>query len=671
VTFATPCSVTSIGTYAFFDCDALATIRIPTSVTGIGDGAFSNCGGLTSVDFAAPSAVASIGGHAFESCHHLTGIAFPSSVTSIGSYAFGFCEVLSGVTVPSAVTSIGSYAFYYCTRLTRVTIAAPATNIGDYAFRNCSQLSRALFLGAAPATMGVDVFYYAAAGFTVYYRAGATGFSTPVWRGYTAYPQQVPQFTSPPLPATGVVGTAYLHACTVTAVPAATFAVTAGTLPPGLWIYDNGIIAGNPTEPGTFSGTITASNGFPEQTNQHFSITVRLPWIFTTGSANGSISGGGAHPFNSTATLLAIGNPGYVFAAWTGDASGSVNPLQVLVNSDKTIGATFEPDLADSDDDDLSNFLEGAVYGTNPSLSDSDGDGLSDAWEVGRGRFSIISGSFTWAQARADARSRHGDLACFPTEHRWNRAMETLGGSALDPYQGLWIGLTDEAADGTWIWVNGEPFAFSAWATGRPTTTPGNTLDYVEISGGDGAEISKWYDRAPTSVRDGYILETGRATDPTVADADGDGLNDGEEQMAGSDPFVADTDGDGLTDSQEVNLVRTKPTLADTDGDGTADADEDFDGDGFSNLQELRLLLTDPADPGSRFVVRTEVRPDGVVEFVVPTLTGRRYRVLRSPDCVTWTQAEEFAGSGAEVRLVVSESPPASRGFFRVAVDMD
>jgi hypothetical protein len=83
------------------------------------------------------------------------------------------------------------------------------------------------------------------------------------------------------------------------------------------------------------------------------------------------------------------------------------------------------------------------------------------------------------------------------------------------------------------------------------------------------------------------------------------------------------------------------------------------------------LLLTDPADSGSRFVVRTEVRPDGIVELVAPTLTGRRYRVLRSPDCVTWLAEEEFGGTGAEVRMAVSESPPASRGFFRVAVDMD
>jgi hypothetical protein len=43
-----------------------------------------------------------------------------------------------------------------------------------------------------------------------------------------------------------------------------------------------------------------------------------------------------------------------------------------------------------------------------------------------------------WLNAdQGDARSRGGELACFPTEHRWNRAIETLGGSELDPYQGL------------------------------------------------------------------------------------------------------------------------------------------------------------------------------------------------------------------------------------------
>ena len=42
-------AVTSIGKYAFYDCDGLTSITIPNSVTSIGDCAFSYCRGLTSI----------------------------------------------------------------------------------------------------------------------------------------------------------------------------------------------------------------------------------------------------------------------------------------------------------------------------------------------------------------------------------------------------------------------------------------------------------------------------------------------------------------------------------------------------------------------------------------------------------------------------------------------
>jgi hypothetical protein len=245
-------------------------------------------------------------------------------------------------------------------------------------------------------------------------------------------------------------------------------------------------------------------------------------------------------------------------------------------------------------------YLEAVVYGTDPALADTDGDGLTDGWEVGLGRFSIIGGSFTWQQARSDAQARSGELACFPTEDRWNRALESLGANAFDSYTGLWIGATDETTDGTWTWVNSEPFAFQAWATSRPSNTAGNTLDYAEASGGGGAEIGKWYDRSSTTVRDGYILESGYATIPSnVADVDGDGLNDGQEQSADTNPFLPDTDGDGLTDGQEVLLTQTNPKLADSNGNGTGDAQEDSDVDGLNNLAEVNQFGTKPRDDDS------------------------------------------------------------------------
>jgi len=296
---------------------------------------------------------------------------------------------------------------------------------------------------------------------------------------------------------------------------------------------------------------------------------------------SGIISGAGEYAPNVTTTLTAVPNPGYRFIGWTGDALGTENPLTITMDADKTVGATFEKDLTDADADGLTAYDELVAHGTNPVLADTDGDSLSDGYELGIGRFSIVQGSFTWQQARTDARSKGGDLASFPTEDRWNRAMQNLGADPFEEFTGLWIGASDAAVDGTWTWVNGEAFSFAPWGTGRPSSTSGNSLDFAEVSGGGGAEIGKWYDRSPTTIRDGYLLETGYATSPTAADADGDGLNDGQEQTAGTRPTLADTDSDGLSDGQEVNLTQTSPRLADTDGDGTNDAASDQDGDGL------------------------------------------------------------------------------------------
>jgi uncharacterized repeat protein (TIGR02543 family) len=60
--------------------------------------------------------------------------------------------------------------------------------------------------------------------------------------------------------------------------------------------------------------------------------------------SNGSISGiaaDGKYLTGTTATLTAVPAAGYVFTGWTGAASGTINPLSLVMNSDKTIGATF------------------------------------------------------------------------------------------------------------------------------------------------------------------------------------------------------------------------------------------------------------------------------------------------------------------------------------------
>ncbi len=365
------------------------------------------------------------------------------------------------------------------------------------------------------------------------------------------------------------------------------------------------------------------------------------------------ITGSGTYEPDTTATITAVPNPGYRFTGWTGDASGTVNPLTITMDADKTVGATFEKDMSDSDSDGLTAYDELVTYGTNPVLADTDGDGLSDGYELGIGRFSIVAGSFTWQQARTDARSKGGDLASFPTEDRWNRALQTLAANPFEDFTGLWIGASDAAVDGTWTWVNGESFSFAPWGTSRPSSTTGNTLDFAEVSGGDGAEIGKWYDRSSTAIRDGYLLEMGYATNPTVADADGDGLNDGQEQTVGTRPTLADTDGDGLSDGQEINLTGTNPKLADTNGDGTNDAASDQDGDGLGNLAEISTHGTDP--------LKADTDGDGLSDGAELSHPGRYFTLVEG----AFTHAQ--ATADAATRRGRLASFPNANDFNRMA----
>ncbi|HYB98790.1 MAG TPA: Ig-like domain-containing protein [Candidatus Limnocylindrales bacterium] len=102
-------------------------------------------------------------------------------------------------------------------------------------------------------------------------------------------------------------------------------------------------------------------------------------------------------------------------------------------------------------------------------------------------------------------------------------------------------------------------------------------------------------------VSDG--LEAMLGSQPLLADSDGDGLIDGEERSRtsnsdGSGPINlldADSDDDGVLDGDEVALG-LDPTVADSDGDGQNDGSEDSDGDGIINLEEL-AEGTDPTDP--------------------------------------------------------------------------
>lgn len=102
-------------------------------------------------------------------------------------------------------------------------------------------------------------------------------------------------------------------------------------------------------------------------------------------------------------------------------------------------------------------------------------------------------------------------------------------------------------------------------------------------------------------------------------DLDGDGLATDAELTAATNPLLADTDGDGLDDSYELSMSHTRPLVADSDGDGMADGMEVAAG-------------TDPLDGASQLVVKSMVKVGTNFTITWSSAIGKHYRVLRSLD---------------------------------------
>ena len=89
---------------------------IAYKVTTIGDFAFKNCDNITSIIL--PTGLISIGKYAFYCCKSLTSIEIPTNVRTIYESAFSDCYSLTSIIIPNSVTRIGNSAFEYCYSLT-------------------------------------------------------------------------------------------------------------------------------------------------------------------------------------------------------------------------------------------------------------------------------------------------------------------------------------------------------------------------------------------------------------------------------------------------------------------------------------------------------------------------------------------------------------------------
>ena len=120
-------SVTSIGSYAFYECDSIDSFVFGKNVTEIGSHAFYSAGKFSRrldplyEEFVLPSKLSSIGAYAFFCWFGLRSLTLPDSMQYIGQAAFGGCHNLAYLSIPASLNSISGEAFFGCTGLKSVT----------------------------------------------------------------------------------------------------------------------------------------------------------------------------------------------------------------------------------------------------------------------------------------------------------------------------------------------------------------------------------------------------------------------------------------------------------------------------------------------------------------------------------------------------------------------
>ncbi len=130
--------VTSIGNYAFYDCENITDITIPEGLIRIGTCAFGNCRNLT--DVVIPSSVTCMESGAFMDCISLTKIEIPSGINTISDGILMGCSGLKNIKSPDSVKRVEEFAFCGCYGLTDMLIPSGVTEIEKGMFQFCEGL---------------------------------------------------------------------------------------------------------------------------------------------------------------------------------------------------------------------------------------------------------------------------------------------------------------------------------------------------------------------------------------------------------------------------------------------------------------------------------------------------------------------------------------------------
>jgi hypothetical protein len=194
-----------------------------------------------------------------------------------------------------------------------------------------------------------------------------------------------------------------------------------------------------------------------------------------------------------------VGDEGEFFALFLGNENISVAESSLLRTQDDWFTLAIQG---------VSLFMEGALVSSSNITTTGSALFLSAPAIRGNSLYTIVRGP-SWQDAQNSAASTGGYLVTIGSAEE-NAFLVTsyYKSQYTSLYESVWIGLTDQYAEGTWQWIGGESVVYTNWGSGEPdgAAVYKGQEDYAEFILFDNynRDPGQWGDNA-NATSGGYI----------------------------------------------------------------------------------------------------------------------------------------------------------------------